>query len=578
MADQRLDDLSGMLRNMAATPWLRQLLMLVGIAGAVALGTAAVLWSRGPDFRTLYSSLAPERASQVVDTLTTLNIPYRIEDTTGAIMVPAEKLNEARLKLAGSGLAQGDGSGLEMLEKDNGFAVSEFMESKKYQHALETELARTIESMRQVRKARVHLAIPRQTVFVRERKPASASIMLDVFPGAVIDQENARAIVNLVAASIPDLNAEQVTIVDQQGNLLSRNGPEDALDQGNRQFSYRQHVEKAYEDRIAQLLSPMIASGQVKVQVAADIDFSAVQESRESFNPDTRVVRSEQINESQRMEPAQQAGGVPGSLSNQPPQPAAPQTPAQLQAQANDRKGGVTGPATTADGKNVLNGNSTIVRNYEIERTLNHVDAPPGRIKNLSVAVVVDNRPQKDPKGRVIKPGPTAAELERLNTLVRDAIGFNETRGDRVSVIAADFRPAADELAAPEPNFWEEPWFADVLKQGLAGLAILFVAIGILRPGMKQLMNSAAPAVASGDATLDANGLPQLPAGLAGNQLALENLSGNGQLLGLAGPGSRQNASQLLEEKMNQVRSAVSDDPRKVAQLVKSWVTENAES
>jgi len=277
MAEQRLNNLSQMMAGMARTPWLRQLLMLVGIAAAVAVGVAAVLWSRGPDFRVLYSSLAPERAAAVVDTLTTLNIPYRIEDQSGAITVPAEKLNEARLKLAGSGLAQGDGSGLEMMNEEKGFAVSEFMESKKYQHALETELARTIESMRQVRKARVHLAIPKQSVFVRERKPASASIFLDVFPGSSVGQENVNAIVNLVAASIPDLAPEQVTVVDQMGNLLSRNGPRDQLEQGTRQFEYRQHVEKAYEERISQLLAPVIASGQVKVQVAADIDFSTTQ-------------------------------------------------------------------------------------------------------------------------------------------------------------------------------------------------------------------------------------------------------------------------------------------------------------
>lgn len=562
MAEQRLDNLSQILAGMARTPWLRQLLMLVGIAAAVAIGMASVLWSRGPDYRVLYSSLAPERAAAVVDTLTTLNIPYRIEDQSGAITVPAEKLNEARLKLAGSGLAQGDGSGLEMMNEEKGFAVSEFMESKKYQHALETELARTIESMRQVRKARVHLAIPKQSVFVRERRPASASIFLDVFPGSSVAQENVTAIVNLVAASIPDLTPEQVTVVDQMGNLLSRSGPQDQLEQGSRQFEYRQHVEKAYEERISQLLAPVIASGQVKVQVAADIDFSTTQESRESWNPASQVVRSEQINQSQRSDAAGGPSGVPGALSNQPPLPAAA-TPAPAAG-----KGAVANATPTP--AVIGNGSTSITRSYEIERTLNHVDAPAGSIRKLSVAVVVDNRPQRDAKGRVVKPGPTATELERLNGLVRDAIGFNGDRGDRVSVIAADFRGDSAPLVDEEPGFWQQPWFASLLKQGMAGIAILLVVLLVLRPGMRQLMQSSRAVP----------GLPTLPDG--------------SPEYALAGPADAQHiprlthepaprlpvglASAALEERMSAVRQAANEDPRKVAQVVKNWVNNHADT
>lgn len=562
MAEQRLNNLSQMIAGMARTPWLRQLLMLVGIAAAVAVGMAAVLWSRGPDYRVLYSSLAPERASAVVDTLTTLNIPYRIEDQSGAITVPAEKLNEARLKLAGSGLAQGDGSGLEMMNEEKGFAVSEFMESKKYQHALETELARTIESMRQVRKARVHLAIPKQSVFVRERKPASASIFLDVFPGSSVAQENVNAIVNLVAASIPDLAPEQVTVVDQMGNLLSRNGPRDQLEQGTRQFEYRQHVEKAYEERISQLLAPVIASGQVKVQVAADIDFSTTQESRESWNPANQVVRSEQINQSQRSGDAgaTAATGVPGALSNQPPLAAAATPPAAA------GKGAATPPAPAVSS----NGSTSITRSYEIERTLNHVDAPAGSIRKLSVAVVVDNRPQRDAKGKVIKPGPTATELERLNGLVRDAIGFSAERGDRVSVIAADFRGESVPVADDEPGFWQQPWFASLLKQGLAGVAILLVVLLVLRPGMRQLMQS--PAAVPG--------LPALPDGSPAYALSGPGVEQPMQRL-THEPAPRLPvglASAALEERMSAVRQAANEDPRKVAQVVKNWVNNHADT
>jgi len=271
--------------------------------------------------------------------------------------VPEAELHNARLKLAGSGLVQSeDGTGLEMIRAEKGFGVSEFMETRKYQHALEVELARTIESIQQVRSARIHLALPKQSVFVRDRKPASASVMVDIQPGSTLEQKNVKAIMNLVSASIPELSAEQVTVVDQQGNLLSRVDRDDALEMSNRQFAYRQQVEKAYEERIERLVSAITPSGQVRVQVSADMDFSQQQESRESFNPDKTVVRSEQITTTANGAAPAKAEGVPGALSNQPPVDA---------TQAPGAEGAATAASAAA-------GNSAITRNYEIERVLNY--------------------------------------------------------------------------------------------------------------------------------------------------------------------------------------------------------------
>lgn len=530
------------LSTLAQAPWLRQLLILVGIAASVAIGIGSVMWSQGPDYKVLYGSLAPDRASAVVDTLNTLNIPYKIENATGSILVPNDRLHDARLKLAGSGLATGDGSGLEMMKDEKGFGVSEFMETKKYQHAIETELSRTIESLHQVRRARVHLAIPKQSVFVRERKTATASIFLDVFPGSVLEKQNVKAIVNLVASSIPDLTADQVTVVDQQGNLLSEK-ENDALAQGSRQFDYRQRVEKTYESRIEQLISPIVASGKVRVQVAADIDFASSQVSRESWNPESQVVRSEQINSDSRGGNANaKATGIPGALSNQPI--------------ANN-----TADAEGTDASGATEGSKSITRNYEIERTLNHSDTPAGTIKRLSVAVVVDGRPQKNAEGKIVKAAPNAAELERLTMLVQNAVGYEAERGDKVTVLSADFIPDVVADEADAPGFWQEAWFAQLMRQGLTGLGVLLLVLLVLRPAIKNLL-------VSNNVT-----------GQAGNNE--EGLSGvNGEYIGqhqssVASLGHSSAPLQLghdFDKKVSFVRTVTAEDPKRVAQVVKNWV------
>lgn len=558
MAQANLSALTSRMMAGGMPPWMRQLVLLLGVAAAVAAGLAVVLWSREPDYRVLYSNLPPERASAVMDALTAQNIPFKLEDNTGALLVPEPELHNARLKLAGSGLTQSeDGTGLEMIRAEKGFGVSEFMETRKYQHALEVELARTIESIQQVRSARVHLALPKQSVFVRDRKPASASVMVDIRPGSTLEQKNVTAIMNLVAASIPELSAELVTVVDQQGNLLSKVERDDALELGNRQFAYRQQVEKTYEDRIEHLLSAITPSGRVRVQVSADMDFSSLQESRETYNPERAVVRSEQINNTRNDLVGDKAAGVPGALSNQPPGDATP------------------APGAVKTGKDAA-GSSTeaVTRNYEIDRVLNYSTTPAGAIRKLSVAVVVDSTPVHGKDGAIIKPGPNAVELERMNGLVQGAIGYQMERGDKVTVVSASFTSPPDSAETAETvAFWQESWFASLVKQLLVGLAVLLVALGVLRPLLRQTL------------------FPALPGGMSG--------AGQNPALALAGPG--EGASPLaqlgyvtpqglpapaggpavplalpgndLEQRLTAVRHAAAEDPRLVAQVVKSWVT-----
>tara|TARA_R110001592_G_scaffold97408_6_gene279075 strand:+ start:20849 stop:22480 length:1632 start_codon:yes stop_codon:yes gene_type:complete len=538
MAETKANPPANLLAQLAGNDVLRQLLILVGIAASVAVGVAAVMWSQGSDYRTLYANVEPQRAAGVVDALTAAGIPYKIEDGTGSIMVPTKQLHDARIKLAGQGVMR-DGSGMAMLEQEQGFGVSEFMQSKKFHYALEQELGRTIESMHQVRKARVHLAIPKQSVFVRDRKAASASIMLDVFPGSIIDKQNVGAIVNLVASSITGLSPDQVTVVDQQGQQLSSQDDQDDLGLSSRQFTYRQRIEESYQRNIEELLGPLADAGQVRVKVAADIDFSSAEQSRESWSPESKVVRSEQINEQMSGDVNANASGIPGALSNQPP--------------TNDA-GNNNAAADT--------GNRSIVRNYEIERILNYSSTPTGTVRRLSVAVVVANRQGTDAEGQSTLVEVSPVELEKLNLLVRDAIGFDATRGDRVTVVSADFIPQENiEMETVETAFWEQAWFANLIKQSLVGIGVLFIIFAILRPGMRTLMNA------------QVNAAHAAPRALAGGGEA--GVSGEVLHPAIAALGAPPMEGRMgFEDKMTEVRSVVDENPQRVAQVMKKWVAE----
>jgi flagellar M-ring protein FliF len=531
--DASANALSQLLKNDV----LRQLLLLVGIAASVAIGVAAVLWSQGTEYRTLYASVSPERAGALIDTLTSAGIPYRIQDATGDVQVPADKLHDARIKVAGQGIV-GDNSGMAMLDQEQGFGVSEFMQSKKYHYALEQELAKTIESLHQVHRARVHLAIPKQSVFIRDRKPPSASIMVDIYPGSELARKNVEAIVNLVSSSISGMSPENVTVIDQQGQLLSDiDAEDDDLALSTRQFSYRQKMEKVYEDRLVELLQPLTGVGRLRVQVSADVDFSRSQESVESWNPDKQVVRSEQIDERGVTSADASASGVPGALSNQP--------------QPFDD---VEKDTATADA--AAKGSRSVTRNYEIERVLNYRSDSVGNIRKLSVAVVVANKQTVNEDDEPVSVPLTNPEIQRLTLLVKDAVGFDEARGDRVTVISADFNEEAPFVYEPnEPALWEQAWFANLLRQILTGLAVLFIVLVVLRPAIRSLTNRpVAQSSGTGSTNVLYGDVLQRPVAALG--------------------GPSQGGASNFEEHMGQVKTAVDEDPKRVAQVINQWVAE----
>ena len=521
-------------------PSLKPLALLIGIAAAVAAGVVIVLWSKEPTYSLLYGNLGQQDAAQIAQALDTNNIPYKLD--AGTITVPADRVHDARLKLAAQGLPEGDG-GFAVMSKDPGFGVSQFMEGARYQHALETELARTISNLQAIEGARVHLALPRQSAFVRDRRPPSASVFLQMKPGRRLETEQVTAIVNLVASSIPELEADQVTVVDQQGRLLSAPEGNDEMAAREKQLEIARGMEERYTQRVEQLLAPLVGPGRVRAQVVADVELSTTEEAREQYRPESQIVRSEQTaEESSRNGAGPQ--GVPGALTNQPPAPGValpPGVAAGAQAANAANAEPVLAPNTPPD-----NTSKQSTRNYEIDRTVAYTRQPAGRLKRLTVAVLVDNLRATDEDGNVTETALTPEQLENMTKLVKDAVGFDQARGDSVNVVNASFKgELTPEEVQEEPiPLWERPLVRDIAKL-LAGLIVLLVLVlMVLRPLIRGLL--ASPRLAYAPAALP-TGQGSLPQQAAGPPLDYD-----GQI--------------------SQARSMVTQDAARVAQVVKTWV------
>jgi flagellar M-ring protein FliF len=534
---------------------LRPVLLLVGIAAAVAAGVGVVLWAQGPTYNLLYGDLEGEDAAAVTQALTGAGIAYRLENGTGAISVPIERLNDARLLLAGQGLPQS--GGFASMAKDPGFGVSQFMEGARYQHALESELARTVSSMQQVAAARVHIATPRNSSFVRDRIPGSASVFVQLRPGRTLASEQVTAIVNLVASSVPELDAGQVTVVDQKGRLLSSPQGRDDFAIRDQQMEFARQVEESYAQRVEALISPLVGAGRVRAQVSAQFDLSASEEAREQYRPESQVVRSEQLSE-ESSRAAAGVGGIPGALTNQPPAAGVALPP-----------GVKAGQPDAAAGAPDANSSKQQTRNYEIDRTVAYTRQPAGRLTRLSVAVLVDNLRIVGKDGKVTESPLAPEQVARITALVKDAVGFDEKRGDSVNIVNSPWKgepvPSADELESLP--IWERPWARDLAKI-FAGLIVALVLVfAVLKPLLRQLTATPrAPALPPGQATaaLAAPGPDGGPggAGAAGGQ--------DGQA---TAPVPAISSAIAYEQQVAQARTVVAQDPARVAQVVKTWVS-----
>ncbi|MGE8501861.1 MAG: flagellar basal-body MS-ring/collar protein FliF [Pseudomonas sp.] len=563
------------LENLAEMSVLRQLGLLVGLAASVAIGFAVVLWSQQPDYRPLYGSLNGMDATQVVDTLTTSGIDYTIEPNSGALLVKADDLARARMRLAAAGVAPTDTSvGFEILDREQGLGTSQFMEATRYRRGLEGELARTVASLNNVKAARVHLAMPKASVFVRDERKPSASVLVELYPGRNLEPSQVMAIVNLVATSVPELDKGQVTVVDQKGNLLSDQQELSELTMAGKQFDYTRRMETLFTQRVHNILQPVLGTGRYKAEVSADVDFSAVESTSEMFNPDQPALRSEQqVNEQRQSSLPPQ--GVPGALSNQPPGPAAaPQQAAGAAPPAGPIAAGQ--PLVDANGQQIMDpatGQPMLApypadkreqstRNFELDRSISYTRQQQGRLRRLSVAVVVDDQVRVDPAtGESSRVPWTADDLARFTRLVQDSVGFDASRGDSVSVINTAFTASLGE-EIPDIPFYTQPWFWDIVKQVLGVLFILVLVFGVLRPVLNNITGGGRGKDLAGSGDVELGEMGGLGGELSDDRVSL----GGPQSIMLPSP------SEGYDAQLNAIKSLVAEDPGRVAQVVKEWI------
>lgn len=524
----------------------QQLAAAAAIALAISMLVGVWLWSRTPDYAVMFANLDEREGGTIIAALQQQNVPYKVAPGGTAIMVPATMVHEVRLRLAAQGLPKGGLVGFEIME-DQKLGVSQFLEQVNYQRALEGELARTIQSIGSVASARVHLAIPKQTGFLRDEQKPSASVMVNLYAGRGMEPSQIAGIVHLIASSVPRMANDKVSVIDQNGKLLTSSAdPTRNAGLDSNQLSFVRQVESAYISRIESILAPIVGAGNFKAEVAADLDFNQVEETAESFKPNPspdQAIRSQQTTEQQTRDAGAQ--GVPGALSNQPPVPAT--APVTQPADAN----------ATGSGALPLSANRSAVLNYELDRTIQHTRQAPGQIRRLSVAVVVNHRTQTLPNGQTRTTPLSDDEMARVTSLVREAMGFNQARGDSLNVSAAPFAAVeAEELVALP--IWKDPELLALGKELLKYLVLAAVLALVYFNVIKPLVRAAAT--------------PPKHAGKAGAEDEEEEDEADAKVTLSA----LKMAS--FEERLARARELAKNDPKVVANLIKDWLGTNEES
>ena len=540
----------GWLQRLSALDRAQRMRLGVGLALLVAVAIAAIVLGRQPDYRVLLANLNDKDGGAIGAQLSQMNVPYKHADGGGAILIPADRVHDVRLRLATQGLPKGSVAGFELMESSK-FGMTQFQERLNFQRGLEGELTRSIQALSSVQGARVHLALPNQNGFFREQQKPSASVLVSLHPGRILDRAQLAGIVHLVASSVPELAPSAVSVLDDTGKLLSQS-PDAAGSNGidAQQLLYVQQMEQQYTKRIMDILEPVVGRNNVKAQVSAEVDFSQTESTSEQFRPnqtpDSSTIRSQQVLES-RGNSTSTATGAVGAVANQPPAPsAAPINGANPPPAAAGQQGTESGTSKRE---------STI--NYEVDKTVRVVRGNNWAVKRLSAAVVVNYQSAED-KGKTVAKALTPEQLEQMTALVRETIGFNKDRGDSVNLMNTPFQVEAAQVN--DTPLWKQPEMVDLAKSLAWPVgAVLFAALvllGLVRPALKGGAAARPGATAVAGGTVDALEAeqPERPA--------------------LPAPAKKDELLPVTPEQMllENARVLAKENPMAVANILKTWV------
>ena len=550
---------TALLNRLRANP---KIPIAIAAAAAVAIVVVMMLWAKQPTYKVLFSNLGDQDGGAIVTQLTQMNIPYQFSDNGGALLIPADKVYETRLKLAAAGLPKGGAVGFELMDQEK-FGISQFSEQINYQRALEGELSRTIETLGPVSSARVHLAIPKPSLFVREQKNPSASVTLNLQPGRALDDGQINAIVYMVSSSVSGLPPANVTVVDQSGHLLTQSD-NNGRDLNASQLKYANEVEGRLQRRIESILQPVVGNGNVHAQITAQIDYASREQTDENYqpngSPDKAAVRSRQLSTSDQIG-ASAVGGVPGALSNQPaPAATAPVTnpPAANNANGTQNQAGnnAQNTASNTSSSGPSNRRRDETTNYEVDRTITHTQHSAGAVQRLSAAVVVNYQVGTDGKAKPL----TDDQLKKIDDLVREAMGFSQERGDTLNVVNTPFNEAADDTG--ELPFWKQQAFFDQLLNAGRWLLVLIVAWLLWRKMVRPMLRKQQAEKDAAAAAALAASLPQ-PEGSKPVKLSNDELEKRKR--------SQQRVS--VEVQTQRVQELADKDPRIVALVIRQWMS-----
>ena len=537
---------SPFIKNLTTLSVAKQVSLVIVLAATLSLAVGIVIWSQSSNYTLLFGSMDAKDMTEVIQTLDQETIPYEIDTKSGAILVPEDNVHSLRLKLAALGFPKQAPTGYQILDVEQGFGISQFKETTRYHRALEGELAKSVGSLTSVKSARVMLGLPKRSVFVRKQQEPTASVVVQLYPGRGLNDEQVNAIIYLVSASIPNMKPKSVTVVDQRGNLLTSDQQVGGLSVSLKQLDYVRQVESTLSRRVVQLLSPIVGGNhKIRAQVTAELEFTQQEQTRENYEPNPEAIRSEQeVKEINRNEGPM---GIPGALTNQPPR--AGLAPEEGYNEEKD--------------PNLKSSKEKKTKNYEMDKTISHVKNSVGNIIKISVAVVIDDKLSVNEEGKEVKTPLGEEELKKYRKLVSDTVGLDENRGDTLSIVNASFIYEKDTYAGPE--FWEEPWFWNFVKQLAAGLLILILVFVVIRPMLRDLSKR-------DEFALD------YPENVAEEEDELENSDEIAKALEKMNEEVQETAEEVEEdskedkELLEKVRAIVAAEPKLAAHIIKQWI------